>query len=1125
MKMTNFDNIRSVAKYESKLLMRSWFYRIFSILAILFLGLFQFVVLISDSNINWIAKAIASNIPYSTILLLNTAQAVVAVFLSSEFLKADKKLDTSEVFYVHPLSNAEYVAGKIWGNMRVFIRLDLTIMAIVAVINLASGVQFDWLSYIIYFFIICVPTLIFIFGLSVGLMLILKNQAITFVILLGYIALTLFYIGDKFYYVFDYMTYVLPLMKSSIVGFTSLSLIINHRLIYLLLGLGFLCVSIYLFRRLPNTKASSFRWLVVAIVFIIAGSIAVFNHVRVIISEVNARTEYTAVNNKYVELPKMTVSDYDISVEQLPESIVADVIMRGVAGERAQKFVFCLNPALEVKEVKTAGRTLAFERDKQILLVDFGRQVDEGDSLEVAISYSGRIDGGFCYLDIPAKIMQSGYSNMMFQIDKKYCFQTGNYVLFTPETYWYPSPGTSYSNENPDWQQSYFSNFSLTVKTLPGLKALSQGTPQGALENTEDSTSVRNSNLFAYKTDFPTPSISLIIGDYEQKSIEVDSTLYSIWYIKGHDYFTATFDSIIDTIPAQIREQRRSIESAYSLNYSFRRFSIVEVPVQFFSYTHAWSQAQEKMQPEMALYPEKGCIFDDADVVRRAKNEKQWGSWNGQEVSDVEAAIRTFNNFAWTFRRTESNFNFQVERGEANVSTQANPYFIFPQLYNFRYNIFSSDWTIANRLIELYLQDKTDNNNWMRQTNGISNDEKANLLMEKYPFKALLSDVEQRDILDNVISLKAKALFAIAERNVGYQEFRDSLRAYLKENIFSNLRFESLLDTMGAIAGEDLLSPLQQWSLPTKLPVYILRTPVVTRITNRDMEVYVVKLLITNDSDNDGIINVEITMGGRNVVYDPYAKRKVSINAHETKELVSIWDEAPRNITINTLISANLPGIVNLQVSNILRERNKTIDIDGDFVVNEVASTAPGEVIVDNEDSTLFELSKPDVVGLLPQWLEGVADNSFRYAGVSPWRPPLQWTLTTNDRYYGLHVRSAYVVKSGSGSQTATWKIPVPSAGQYELYYYLTKGDDGRRGGGGGRGGGGPGNRGEDIEYKFKVKYDNDVENTYINFRSANDGWTLLGTYYFNQDTVGVILTNECKQRSVIADAVKIVKK
>ena len=57
------------------------------------------------------------------------------------------------------------------------------------------------------------------------------------------------------------------------------------------------------------------------------------------------------------------------------------------------------------------------------------------------------------------------------------------------------------------------------------------------------------------------------------------------------------------------------------------------------------------------------------------------------------------------------------------------------------------------------------------------------------------------------------------------------------------------------------------------------------------------------------------------------------------------------------------------------------------------------------------------------------------------------------------------------------------------------------------------------------VAYDSEMEDAYINLRKANEGWEQLGTYYFSADTVRVVLTDECKLRSVTADAVKIVKR
>jgi hypothetical protein len=445
--------------------------------------------------------------------------------------------------------------------------------------------------------------------------------------------------------------------------------------------------------------------------------------------------------------------------------------------------------------------------------------------------------------------------------------------------------------------------------------------------------------------------------------------------------------------------------------------------------------------------------------------------------------------------------------------------YLFPQFFNFRYNIFSTEWPISNRLIELYLQNKVDNNNWIRQTNGLSNNEKANILMEKYSFKELLSSIEHRDLLDNVISLKSNYLFAPGEQNIGYIEFRDSLRAVLQENVFTNINFEHLLDTMGYISGADIHSPIKAWNYPTPLPIYITNLPDVTQITNRDKESFVVKFQITNDSDNDGIVNIETRIGGQYSIYDPKAMRKVSFKAHETKQFVSVWEEAPRQIEINTLISANLPNIITLPVNNIVRERNKAVDEEGDFVIDNPALAAAGEIIVDNEDSLLFSLSKPDIVGILPQLLDRIDDNSFLYQGVSDWRPPLQWTLTTNNKYYGRHIRSAYVIKSGSGNQTATWKIPVPAIGRYDLYYYTFRQENRRGGRGGGR------ERGEDAEYNFKVKYDGGEEKAYINIRNIEEGWNLLGTYFFNGDTVEVVLSNEFKSRLVTADAVKVVKR
>jgi hypothetical protein len=179
-------------------------------------------------------------------------------------------------------------------------------------------------------------------------------------------------------------------------------------------------------------------------------------------------------------------------------------------------------------------------------------------------------------------------------------------------------------------------------------------------------------------------------------------------------------------------------------------------------------------------------------------------------------------------------------------------------------------------------------------------------------------------------------------------------------------------------------------------------------------------------------------------------------------------------------------------------------------------------VIVDNEDS-LFFLSEATSSGLIQKLLDKRNDHSFKYSGAFWWNPPRQWTATTDEGYYGKYVRSAYVVKGGTGNQTATWKIPVPTPGRYEIYFhnYNPEIRDGGRGGRGGRGN----KKSNNMEYHFKIQQKNDVDETWLNVEKAGFGWALLGTYFLASDTAEVILSNDCSLSLVVADAIKIVKK
>ena len=137
----SFHNIFSIAKYERKTLFRSWFFRIFTILSLLVLfGLNFGMVIEGGGEEGWVIRAISSAIPYFNLLILNVAQAVIAVFLASDFLKRDKKLDTTEVIYMRSMTNGEYVIGKTLGNIQVFMILNIAVVIMALVFNMLAHV-------------------------------------------------------------------------------------------------------------------------------------------------------------------------------------------------------------------------------------------------------------------------------------------------------------------------------------------------------------------------------------------------------------------------------------------------------------------------------------------------------------------------------------------------------------------------------------------------------------------------------------------------------------------------------------------------------------------------------------------------------------------------------------------------------------------------------------------------------------------------------------------------------------------------------------------------------------------------------------------------------------------------
>jgi len=1111
--MISLHNILSIAKYERKTLLRSWFFRIFSILSLLVLFGMNFGLVIEGSgNDGWAIRSIPSAIPYFNLLILNVAQAIIAVFLASDFLKRDKKLDTTEVIYMRSMTNGEYVIGKTWGNLQVFLVLNIAVVIMALIFNsLSKGTSIDWVSYGVYLVLISVPTLIFIMGLSFLLMSVIRNQAITFVLVLGYIGITLFLLEAKFYYIFDYMAFNIPMLSSDVVGFGNMDVILAHRGIYFGLGIGFIFLTIFLLKRLPQSEAMTYFSLIFSIAFIGGGGYLAYEHINRFKQAEKLRTEIIVLNDKYVDEALPSRISQSISLEHKGETIEATSTLQLKNDKKniITKLVFSLNNGLKVSELKLNNSGVPFLREQHLIIVSDNIEIKPGEEINVEFSYAGKINESLCYLDIEEEIFQEKYGKFVVNVDKRYAFITPEYVLLTPEANWYPKTGVTYSSKSVSWYQPEFINFNLEVKTKAGLKAISQGKINEVA-----------AGQFKFENSNPLPQITLAIGNYEQKTIAGDTIEFGLWHFKGHDYFTESFPESKDTIGDIINERFGDFCRDYKLEYSSDKLSLVEVPAQFKTYERMFTSTQELVQPEQIFIPEKAFMTREADFENQKKRMARWGRGDN-DMTDKDKELRVLREFLGKFT-SEKEVDRNFSRGNMTTEQEANPYFIFPMLYNFQNNIQSDEWPITNRIFEAYLKNQSADMRSIFMNNmggGESPDVVANIALQDKTFEQILADPDQQDIVSDVIKLKGDVLFSMIQWKAGEEEFAEFLKNVLDENKFKNISFEEFDRQINEEFGIELIPMMDDWFKAKALPGYLISPIRVVKVKSEDAMKSMVSLKITNFSDVEGLTKLTFRLGGGpgggrggGSGGSDMINKLVYLEPHQTKDLSYLIDAQPRMVILNTMTSKNIPQSM-MEFFREIDEDPKAVPVEKEVVSDiPVQNKLPNEIIVDNEDPE-FEITSTENKSLLEKLIVKEEEIKRRYEGINYWRPPLNWTATTNSDFYGEYVRSAYYIKGGDGKLTATWNVPVKKAGYYDVYYHFYKMRSRRRRGDEDKG-----------EYNFTIYADDGPENAALGAQNADEGWNHLGSFYFQPDTAKIVLSNNSQLRFIFADAVKLVE-
>jgi hypothetical protein len=1108
--MMSIKNILTIAAFESKVLWRNWFFRIVALAGIFFVTLLNLVELSDLDDTEWRWHFNSWVLPCVTLFVISIPQAAAVIFLGTGLIKKDKKLDTNEVFFVRPISNLDYVIGKALALFKLFFLLNLVLLCVPLIVGLTTSIAtVNPMAFIIYPFLYSVPSIVFTTGIAFLLVTVIRNQPISIVLLIGAAGVQLIYYFDKFSNILDFTGFRLSMLASEMSGFVDIEFALWQRAFYVVTGIAFLFLTAFLLDRLSGLKAAHRATALVGLMLLLFSSFIMVTLWKLRQDPIDLRKEMITTNGRWANVQNVAITSHAIALEWVGNEIISssDLLVTNNTDELLDTIYFTLNPGLTVDSVVINDRPAEFSRDLQIISVNKGISIAPDAQVKVRIKYRGTIKQLAAHLEVDQERYEEPNNFNMFSLTKKYAFLEDDYVLLTKDVLWYPDTQVGYNRISATTEGESFIDFELNVKAPEGKMPISQGEM------------IVTGDVYKFKPEYPLPHLSLVIGDYVKKEITVDSVTYSVYHYPKDDFFAKQLNQLADTLSYLITDVANEYEDAQKLAYPFKRLQFVEVPLHYTAYNKIYESHQASLQPETVLWPEEGADIRQFDFRRQLRDMNKQAAKTNQVLTDKQKQANVFNDLVRKVFTKQIGKKWVYEGNEAD-----NPdYSIFPNYYDFNSGIVSKDWALLNRSIANYLRnDKQVQNDYSREINGISFTEECNNLMRTTSLTKILTEAEFSKI-NKSVTLKSQYLFSYLGHTIGENNFKAFLYDWVNTHQHQLTSYEEFRKAMLSRFNIDIDPVIREVYSKTSQPAFEILEVQKYEVLDGDRKRYQVLVKAKNSGDSDGVVEVKFNSKENSDDEDYYPKLneevaeedpgKLSvIKQGETKLFGFVLDEKPKAITINTIISRNIPSVINMSMGTLSR-RDGGILFDGERVIDNNKQSSHYEVIVDNEDSqfTHFSPIKPTI---LKAYMDSKKDVEQKYYGA--WASSYSsWLATTGSDFYGSVIRSAHFTRSGGGEKVATWTPEFKEEGFYDIYVYMRGKnqnefigrDDNRQ-----------------FDYHYIIHNGDGTDNIKYNITNAEPGWNYLGSYYFNKTGGSVSLTDKCDLWRVYADAVKWVK-
>ena len=977
---------------------------------------------------------LACSIPYMNAYLFTLLQIIPLLFLVATLGGGDEKLDSMDTVYYRPESNAEYVWGITLGYTRVFMLASVVSLVLGALIHLlGNNSSFDAWVYLFYLVTLIFPTYVFSYGICLLVKSFVRYRILSLTLLLVYFIITIFFIGDRWGGVLDFTGITLPNAFSEIDGHPCIALYLMQRFAWLLCGLGCIQLSVMGFKRLPNTSGKRTRWMITVFALwgmgiVLLSGVVIEEHEKYLV-----RQEFREVYDKYSGVKKLTLVNQNIDFRQEGSwmEVKSRLIVRNETGEVIPEIVLYLNPGLEVNSVCIKEKDVVFKRDRQVIVIE--QSVKSGDLLELQVAYKGSVDENICYLDMADNVIRDTWQRryLTCRFGKRYAFLDERFTLLTPEVLWYPVTKPTVNLISPYEGSKDFTRYTLNV-IEPGKKnVISQGQRY-----------VRE-NRVSFRNDVPLVGISLCMGDYETRSVMIDSVECNLFVFRRNTSFFNVIDSCENSLDID-----EGIEFD-NREYSFSRLGLVETPVSFTSYFREGRMSSEYIQPELVFLPER--LVSQVDSPEKS----EYIEGHNPQINLYDIVDGILNNNTKTILRNSWINRIIFKRNMKDILLNSfrntdNPYYMHPLFFEHDAFLQSGNYLIMNTVNRYILND-----GFKRYDFGGGTKATVWEALDYLNGHSLREALDDRTlspgVMQDILILKSLELVNYFNyHGVDTDHLKSFMADYLKEYAFECIDFERFDAEFREKFGMDWMSVLPSWFECKQIPVYLIqdfRVKYVFSDGPYSACTLLVEFSIFNDSDVDGIVSLQTSdspfYAGSSIVL-------ASLGDHNIKPIrqtylikartgIKVSLHIPESLPyggLNTGISRNIPRVV-----AALEEKVDRIEGYEEYVCPMEKTeflSKENEIIVDNTDRgfRVVEALRFN----LREWLAGKTvigekpANLYGYVMLND-----EWkTLVDNDAY-GNYCRSLVARNSGSGESALEWSTVLTKNGKHEILVHVPK--------------------------------------------------------------------------------------